>query len=63
MLDVLEAIRLDLLSGGMSNGKLQELLRLVREQRIETGDAGLDGVLADIDLRARVELAKRGLDD
>lgn len=63
MLDVLEEIRMDLLAGNVSDGRLQKLLELVREQPGETGNASLDGVLADIDLRARVELAKRGLDD
>ena len=63
MLDVLEEIRADLLAGGLSGPKLQKLLQLVREQTLSTGDGDLDSVLGEIDLRARVELAKRGLSE
>lgn len=63
MLDILEEIRTDLLAGGLSGQKLQRLLQLVREQSQFTGDDGLDRLLEDIELRAMVELAKRGLGD
>ncbi len=63
MLDILEEIRTDLLAGGMPDHKLQKLLQQVRQKDISTGDNRLDGVLRDIELRARVELAKRGLGD
>jgi len=64
MLDILEDMRLDLLTGTMSGPKLQNLLKLVK-QRAEgpVGELELENLLEEIELRARVELAKRGLAD
>lgn len=58
VLDTLEELKLDLLAGTIDPAKLRRLVRLV-EDHPRTGDAGVDGVLAEIELRAKVELAKR----
>ena len=60
LLDVLEELKTDLLIGRVSEGKLNLLMALVHQAR-EQSEPGLDGLLDDIELRARVELAKRGL--
>ena len=60
MLDVLEGIRLDLLNGEVPAARLGALLRLVRLQRDQVEDPRLTHVLDEIELRARVELAKLG---
>lgn len=60
MLDQLEAIRLDLLDGGVPAPRLEALVRLVRLQRDQVNDPRLAHVLDEIELRARVELAKLG---
>lgn len=59
LLDTLEGIRLDLLSGDISADKLETLLQLIG-QPIDSGDPRIEALMADIELRARVELAKRG---
>lgn len=59
LLDTLEEIRLDLLAGRVGEGRLNRLLALVTQVRERAGD-GLDALLDDIELRARVELAKHG---
>ncbi len=58
MLDLLDDIKLGLLSGGVSRGTLNRLSALVRERREDFGEPGLQGVIDEIDLRAQVELAK-----
>ena len=58
ILDVLDKIKLALLDGQSSNADLERLVRAVREERIQTGDSNLDGVLDEIETRAAVELAK-----
>jgi hypothetical protein len=60
MLDGLEAIRLDLLTGDIPTERLSALLRLVRAQRDQIDDPRLSYLLDEIELRARVELAKLG---
>lgn len=59
MLDTLDEVKTDLLSGRVSEGKLNQLLALLGQAREQTAP-GLDSVLADVELRARVELAKFG---
>lgn len=59
LLDTLEAIKADLLLGRVSEGRLNQLMALIGQAR-ERNLPGLDGVLDDIELRARVELAKFG---
>lgn len=60
MLDLLEDIRIAVLSGAVPENKLAALLRVVASKRGEVDDAALAGVLDEIELRARVELAKFG---
>lgn len=59
LLDTLEQIKADLLLGQVSEGRLAQLMALIGQAR-ERNLPGLDGVLDDIELRARVELAKFG---
>jgi hypothetical protein len=61
LLDRLEEIRIGLLTGQISRDRLQELARLAREGRPAVGDPRLAEILAEIELRAEVELAKLGL--
>jgi hypothetical protein len=58
ILDLLEDIRDGLLLGGISRATLHRLLQLVNVKREEFADPGLSALLDDIELRARVELAK-----
>jgi len=60
-LDVLDTLKLGLLDGGLDQSILARL-RVASEGLTEaSGDAGLDGVLSEIDLRVAVELAKAGI--
>jgi hypothetical protein len=59
LLDTLESIKTDLLLGQVSEGRMNQLMVLIGQAR-ERNLPGLDGVLDDIELRARVELAKFG---
>ena len=59
MLDELEGLRLDLLAGKMDAGRIERLLARLGERRV-TGDAALAALIEEIELRARVELAKLG---
>jgi len=60
-LDVLDTLKLGLLDGGVDQSILARL-RVASEGLTETsGDAGLDIVLSEIDLRVAVELAKAGI--
>jgi hypothetical protein len=60
LLDTLESLKADLLVGNVGEDRLKQLMTLIGEAR-ERSEPGLDGLLDDIELRARVELAKRGL--
>ena len=58
LLDKLEDLRADLLTGAVSKNKLIELAQALRTRR-ETGlDERLNQILDEIELRAEVELAK-----
>jgi hypothetical protein len=59
LLDALEAIKADLLVGRVSEGRLNQVMALIGQAR-DRNLPGLDAVLDDIELRARVELAKFG---
>ncbi len=59
LLDALEDIRADLLAGRVSEGRLNRAMALLAQARTAT-DPGLDALVADIELRVRVELAKLG---
>lgn len=58
MLDLLDDVRLGLIEGQVSRGTLQRLLSLVNARREDFIDPNLSQVMDEIDLRARVELAK-----
>jgi len=58
ILDVLEGVKLALLSGELSTHDLDRLQRAIREQRHATDDPRLEDVLDEIETRAQVELAK-----
>ncbi|MBB4301826.1 hypothetical protein GGD81_000843 [Rhodobium orientis] len=58
MLDTLEELKIALFSGDISDSQLDRLSHMV-ERRITTDDPDLNGVLGEIELRVRVELAKR----
>jgi hypothetical protein len=58
LLDRLEDLKLGILDGAYDSERLGELARLARAGRIDSTDPHLDEVLAEIELRAAVELAK-----
>lgn len=60
MLDELASLQTSLLSIDEAPEALQRLKARLSDLQM-TGDAKLDPILREIDLRARVELAKRGL--
>lgn len=60
LLDHLEELRLGLLSGILPRERLRDLMRLLRENAPVADDPKLAEVLADIELRVAVELAKLG---
>ncbi len=58
LLDVLDEIKVGLLDGAIAADSLDRLVVAIRDQREETDDPGLEGVLNEIETRAAVELAK-----
>lgn len=60
LLDRLDAIRLGLLAGRIPPDRLEQLGEALAREREKTDDPELSGLLKDIELRARVELAKFG---
>lgn len=60
MLDILDEIRIALLDGEVPEAKLKALLRVVSAEAAISPDPVVNAVVAEIDLRARVELAKFG---
>jgi hypothetical protein len=60
MLDILDDIKLSLLSGQLPEKKLNRLLHAVEDQQGRVRDPELADILDHIELRARVELAKFG---
>ena len=60
-LDVLDELKLGLLGGALDQSTLLRLKSLAADLKGPSGDPGLDGVLAEIDLRVEVELAKAGI--
>jgi hypothetical protein len=59
LLDVLDAMKLDLLDGAATPSATAELQKAVIEERSEVEDPRLASVLDEIEVRAAVELAKR----
>lgn len=60
-LDALDEIKLGLLSGTLDQATMLRLKAVAADLQDGSGDPGLDQVLAEIDLRVAVELAKAGL--
>jgi Class II flagellar assembly regulator len=60
-LDALDALKLGLLSGTYDTGALARLKSVTAALSEPSGDPMLDSVLAEIELRAQVELAKIGM--
>jgi len=58
ILDVLDEVKVSLLSGDMSAQQLDKLRIAIRDEREGTDDTRLEGVLNEIETRAAVELAK-----
>ncbi len=58
LLDNLEEIRQEIIFGAVSKEKLIEISRLVKQKDVETNDEKLKEILAEIELRVEVELAK-----
>ncbi len=59
-LDVLDDLKLGLLSGALDNATVARLRAAAADLKSSSGDPGLDAVLAEIELRVEVELAKAG---
>jgi hypothetical protein len=59
LLDVLDGVKLDLLAGGVPVDRLERLVHLLGQRR-DSDDPTLDALIEEIELRARVELAKFG---
>jgi hypothetical protein len=59
LLDELEQLKADILAGHLGEGHLNRLTALLTQAR-EEDDPSLQPLIDDIELRARVELAKRG---
>ncbi|HWX84361.1 MAG TPA: flagellar assembly protein FliX [Xanthobacteraceae bacterium] len=60
-LDALDELKLGLLAGTVEQGTLLRLKSLAADFKDGSGDEKLDSVLAEIDLRVAVELAKAGM--
>lgn len=58
LLDKLEEIRNGLLRGYIAKEDLMEIMKFVREQKFEAQDARINDIVAEIELRVEVELAK-----
>jgi hypothetical protein len=59
-LDALDALKIGLLAGALDGATVVRLRAVVSGLRDASGDPALDGVLAEIELRVEVELAKMG---
>jgi hypothetical protein len=59
-LDVLDDLKMGLLSGSFDASTVSRLRNAAAELKASSGDPGLDAVLAEIELRVEVELAKAG---
>jgi hypothetical protein len=59
-LDVLDDLKVGLLSGNFDSSTVTRLRAAAADLKSSSGDAGLDAVLSEIELRVEVELAKAG---
>jgi hypothetical protein len=57
-LDALDELKIGLLGGDLAPATLQKLKAVAAHLKDDTGDPGLDRVLAEIELRVEVEIAK-----
>lgn len=57
-LDALEELKIGLLGGTLSPVLLAKLKSAAAQLQLSTGEAGLDAVLGEIELRVEVEIAK-----
>lgn len=62
ILDRLDEMRIGLLGGRLSSAQVNQIAHKIKNLG-RTGDKQLDSILEDIDMRARVELAKIGVYD
>jgi hypothetical protein len=60
-LDALDEVKLGLLAGTLDQGTMLRLKSVAADLKEGSGDERLDSVLAEIDLRVEVELAKAGM--
>lgn len=58
LLDRLDDLRLALLAGVVPHDRLSALADALRTERAASGDARLDQIVAEVELRAEVEVAK-----
>ncbi|MBL0319464.1 MAG: flagellar assembly protein FliX [Alphaproteobacteria bacterium] len=58
LLEKLEAVRLALLNGHLTLGQIKELQALLNRTHLAFQDPELESIIADIELRAAVEVAK-----
>lgn len=58
LLDRLDQIRLSVLSGAVSKDRLQDLARRLREHKTTSDDPRLNDLIAEVELRVEVEIAK-----
>lgn len=60
-LDVLDNLKLGMLDGNLDSSALGRLKSVAEGLKQSSGDMGLDAVLAEIELRVEVELAKAAI--
>ena len=60
LLDSLESLKADLLGGRINGERLERLVAILKRKGDHSGDPKLKAILAEIELRAHVELAKLG---
>ena len=58
LLDRLSELRIEILDGRVSPSRLAVLGQALRDGRRRCGDAGLDAILEELELRVEVEIAK-----
>jgi hypothetical protein len=61
ILDALEALKLAVLSGSVQSDQLARIAEVVCNRRETVDDPALCEILAHVEMRARIELAKRGI--
>ena len=59
-LDVLDQLKIGMLAGSFDPSTVTRLRAAAADLKTSSGDAGLDALLSEIELRVEVELAKAG---